>query len=158
MDALRKSMPSVNCQAVNSSKNELVFTTMLRVFVRFMEEIEDTKHFEINWPLSKICDEQSKKAIKDLLVQNDRTLLVDSQIKCCKMARRAKTQFDYAQTSRFNTGKGFPPFQDLRFWQESFRQGCFNTERFRHVQYSVLRTFRQIEVETSICRNIRRAK
>ena len=32
-----------NCQAVNSSKklmNELVFTTMRRVFVRFLEEIE----------------------------------------------------------------------------------------------------------------------
>ena len=41
-----------NCQAVNSSKkrtNEFVFTTMRRVFVRFLEEIEDTKkHFEIN--------------------------------------------------------------------------------------------------------------
>ena len=35
-----------NCQAVNSSKkrtNEFVFTTMRRVFVRFLEEIEDTK-------------------------------------------------------------------------------------------------------------------
>ena len=35
-----------NCQAVNSSKkrtNEFVFTTMRRVFVRFVEEIEDTK-------------------------------------------------------------------------------------------------------------------
>ena len=35
-----------NCQAVNYSKkttNELVFTTMRRVFVRFLEEIEDTK-------------------------------------------------------------------------------------------------------------------
>ena len=35
-----------NCQAVNSSKkrtNEFVFTTMRHVFVRFLEEIEDTK-------------------------------------------------------------------------------------------------------------------
>ena len=35
-----------NCQAVNSSKkqtNEFIFTTMQRVFVRFLEEIEDTK-------------------------------------------------------------------------------------------------------------------
>ena len=35
-----------NCQAVNSSKkrtNEFVFTTMRRVFVCFLEEIEDTK-------------------------------------------------------------------------------------------------------------------
>ena len=35
-----------NCQAVNSSKkrtNEIVFSTMRRVFVRFLEEIEDTK-------------------------------------------------------------------------------------------------------------------
>ena len=34
-----------NCQAVNSSKkrtNEFVFTTMRPVFVRFLEEIEDT--------------------------------------------------------------------------------------------------------------------
>ena len=34
-----------NCQAVNSSKkrtNEFVFTTMRRVFVRFLEEIEDS--------------------------------------------------------------------------------------------------------------------
>ena len=35
-----------NCQAVNSSKKrtkEFVFTTVRRVFVRFLEEIEDTK-------------------------------------------------------------------------------------------------------------------
>ena len=35
-----------NCQAVNSSKkqtNEFVFTTMRHVFVRFLEEIEDTQ-------------------------------------------------------------------------------------------------------------------
>ena len=35
-----------NCQAVNSFKkrtNEFVFTTMRRVFVRFLEEIEDNK-------------------------------------------------------------------------------------------------------------------
>ena len=35
-----------NCQAVNSSKkrtNEFVFTAMRRVFLRFLEEIEDTK-------------------------------------------------------------------------------------------------------------------
>ena len=35
-----------NCRAVNSSKkrtNEFIFTTMRRVFVRFLEEIEDTK-------------------------------------------------------------------------------------------------------------------
>ena len=35
-----------NCQAVNSSKkrtNEFVFTIMQCVFVRFLEEIEDTK-------------------------------------------------------------------------------------------------------------------
>ena len=35
------------CQAMNSSKkqtNEFVFTTMRRVFVRFLEEIEDTKN------------------------------------------------------------------------------------------------------------------
>ena len=35
-----------NCQAVNSSKketNEFVFTTMRRVFVYFLEEIEDSQ-------------------------------------------------------------------------------------------------------------------
>jgi hypothetical protein len=35
-----------NYQAVNSSKkrtNEFIFTTIQRVFVRFLEEIEDTK-------------------------------------------------------------------------------------------------------------------
>jgi hypothetical protein len=35
-----------NCQAVDSSKkrtNEFVFTTMRRVFIRVLEEIEDTK-------------------------------------------------------------------------------------------------------------------
>ena len=35
-----------NCQAVNSSTkrmNEFVFTTIRHVFVRFLEEIEDTK-------------------------------------------------------------------------------------------------------------------
>ena len=35
-----------NCEAVNSSKkqmNEFAFTTMRRVFVRFLEEIEVTK-------------------------------------------------------------------------------------------------------------------
>ena len=35
-----------NCQAVSSSKkrtNEIFFTTMRRVFVCFLEEIEDTK-------------------------------------------------------------------------------------------------------------------
>ena len=44
-------IPKANCQAVNSSKkgmNEFGFTTMRRVFVHFLEEIEDTKnHFEI---------------------------------------------------------------------------------------------------------------
>ena len=42
-----------NCQAVNSSKkrtNEFVFTTMRHGFVRFLEEIEDTKN------LSKLPD------------------------------------------------------------------------------------------------------
>ena len=36
-----------NCQGVNSSKkqtNEFVFTGMQRVFVRFLEEIEDIKN------------------------------------------------------------------------------------------------------------------
>ena len=45
-----------NCQAVNSSKkrtNEFIFTSMRRVFVHFLEDIEDTKKpFEITWPLA----------------------------------------------------------------------------------------------------------
>ena len=35
-----------NCRAVNSSKkltNEFIFTSMRRIFVRFLEEIEDSK-------------------------------------------------------------------------------------------------------------------
>ena len=35
-----------NCQVVNSSKkqtNEFIFTTMRRVFIRFLEEIENNK-------------------------------------------------------------------------------------------------------------------
>ena len=40
-----------NCQTVNSSKNrtnEFVFTTMQRIFVRFLEELKTPKrHFEI---------------------------------------------------------------------------------------------------------------
>ena len=42
-----------NGQAVNSSKkrtNEFVFTSMGRVFVRFMEDIEDTKKNLSNLP------------------------------------------------------------------------------------------------------------
>ena len=46
-----------NCQAVNSSKirtNEFVFTTMRRVFVRFLREFSarKKKRFEIFWPLA----------------------------------------------------------------------------------------------------------
>ena len=43
---LLKLILKANCQAVNSSKkrtNEFVFTTMRCVFVRFLEEIENTK-------------------------------------------------------------------------------------------------------------------
>ena len=50
-----------NCQAVNSSKkrtNEFVFTTMRGVFVRFLEEIEDTKktfgnYLTFSWVVAK---------------------------------------------------------------------------------------------------------
>ena len=48
-----------NCQAVNSSKkrtNEFVFTTMRRVFVRFLEEIEDTKKTFRNYLTFSIYD------------------------------------------------------------------------------------------------------
>ena len=41
-----KVISKANYQAVNSSKkrtNEFIFTTMQHVFVRFLEEIEDTK-------------------------------------------------------------------------------------------------------------------
>ena len=44
---------TANCEAVNSSKkrtNEFVFTTMRRVFVRFLEEIE------VNKNISKLTD------------------------------------------------------------------------------------------------------
>ena len=45
-DAKGQLILKANYQAVNSSKkrtNEFVFTTMRRVFVRFLEEIEDSK-------------------------------------------------------------------------------------------------------------------
>ena len=52
IDANRQIISKANCQAVNSSKkrtNEFIFTTMRRVFVCFLEEIEVNKiHFEIN--------------------------------------------------------------------------------------------------------------
>ena len=63
-----------NCQAVNSSKkrtNEFGFTTMRRVFVRFCEEIEDTKKTFQNYltfsKLSEVKKLQLKKkeAFKD---------------------------------------------------------------------------------------------
>ena len=51
-----------NCQAVNSSKkqtNEFIFTSMPRVFIRFLEEIEDSKKgfrnyltFSLDFPYS----------------------------------------------------------------------------------------------------------
>ena len=66
--------------------------------------------------------------------------------------------FTRAQRRRLNAGKGFPPFRHLRFRQESFRQGCFNTERFRHVQYLVLRTFRQIEVRECVSTGVAGAR
>ena len=46
-----------NCQAEDSSKkrtNEFIFTSMRRVFVRFLEEsLARKKCFEIIWPLSR---------------------------------------------------------------------------------------------------------
>ena len=48
-----------NCQAVNSSKkrtNEFVFTSMRRFFVRFLEEIEDTKKTFRNYLTFMIAD------------------------------------------------------------------------------------------------------
>ena len=56
-----------NRQAVNSSKtrtNEFVFTTMRRVFVRFLEEIEDSKKsfrnyltFSMNYFKVQLCQD-----------------------------------------------------------------------------------------------------
>ena len=46
MRAKGQLISKANCQVVNSSKkqmNEFVSTTMQPVFVRFLEEIEDTK-------------------------------------------------------------------------------------------------------------------
>ena len=51
IDTKGQLISKANHQAVNSYKkrtNEFIFTTMRRVFVRFVEEIEDTKKpFEI---------------------------------------------------------------------------------------------------------------
>ena len=53
-----------NCQTVNSSKkrtNEFVFTTMRRVFVRFLEEIEVTKKtFRNNLTFSRVLNIQTQ--------------------------------------------------------------------------------------------------
>ena len=46
MDFKCQLISKANCQAVNASEkrtNEFVFTTMRRVFVHFLEEIEVTK-------------------------------------------------------------------------------------------------------------------
>ena len=51
-----------NCQAVNSSKkwtNEFVFTTMRLVFVRFLEEIKDTKKTFRNYLTFKFFSKQT---------------------------------------------------------------------------------------------------
>ena len=51
-----------NCQAVNSSKkrtNEFVFTTMRRFFVRFLEEIEDSKKAFRNYLTFKVFEKIS---------------------------------------------------------------------------------------------------
>ena len=51
-----------NCQPVNSSKkptNELFFTTMRRLFVRFLEEIEDTKKTFRNYLTFRFCQNKS---------------------------------------------------------------------------------------------------
>ena len=48
-----------NCPTMNSSKtrmNEFVFTTMRRFFVRFLEEIEDTKKTFRNYLTFMIAD------------------------------------------------------------------------------------------------------
>ena len=45
-DAKGQLISKANCQAVNSSKqwtNEYIFTAMRRVFIHFLEEIEDSK-------------------------------------------------------------------------------------------------------------------
>ena len=49
-----------NCQAVNSSKkqtNEFGFTTMRRVFVHFLEGIEETKKTFRNYLTFSSCNE-----------------------------------------------------------------------------------------------------
>ena len=55
-----------NCQVVNSSKkrtNEFVFTTMRHVFVRFLEEIEDTKKTFRNYLIFKYFVKNSGKEV-----------------------------------------------------------------------------------------------
>ena len=47
-----QSISKANCQAMSASKkrtNEFIFTTMRRVFVCFLEEIDDTKKFFWNY-------------------------------------------------------------------------------------------------------------
>ena len=68
-----------NCQAVNSSKkqtNEFIFSTTMRcVFVRFLEEIEDTKKTFRNYltfgsfKLRKFCINTIFRGLKILIMQ-----------------------------------------------------------------------------------------
>ena len=63
-----------NCQAVNSSKkrtNEFVFTSMRFVFVRFLEEIEDSKkafrnYLTFKWKAGVLCILCTQKVVWSL--------------------------------------------------------------------------------------------
>ena len=78
---------NANCQSLNSSKNqtnEFVFTSMRRVFVRFLEEIEDStetfwNYLTFNWVfrkgiVSKRNASGSKPTIKDFFNEIEQPL------------------------------------------------------------------------------------
>ena len=60
-----------NCQAMNSSKkqtNEFIFTTMRRIFVRFLEEIEDIKKTFRNYLTFTVFHNKTKSLCREPLI------------------------------------------------------------------------------------------
>ena len=68
-----------NCQAVNSSKkqtNEFIFTSMQRVFVCFLEELEDFKktfqnYLTFRWLMNYISCFQLSKFVQKIFVVDE---------------------------------------------------------------------------------------
>ena len=66
-----KLISKANCQAMNSSKkqtNEFIFTTMRRIFVRFLEEIEDIKKTFRNYLTFTVFHYKTKSLCREPLI------------------------------------------------------------------------------------------